>query len=228
MKNTPENVLLELDRDGLRARFNTYTRQAFKRLPKLNRPRILDIGCGTGVPALELASLSDGEIFGIDVDEAALEEFSTKISNAGLHDRVKAVKCSLFEINFPDENFDIVWAEGVIAILGFEPGLREWRRLMRPHGFLVIHDNVDDMKTKHDIIPVCGYMLLEMFVVPKNTWWDEYYCPLEKRIQELRTKYSTDAKVLASLDKEQHEVEEFKNNPKYHGSVFYIMQKADS
>ena len=64
------DFLAELDRDGLRSHFNTFTRQAFQRLPKLNRPRILDIGCGTGVPALELASLSDGEIFGIDIDEA--------------------------------------------------------------------------------------------------------------------------------------------------------------
>lgn len=218
----------ELDRDGLRAHFNTFTREAFQRLPKLNRPRILDIGCGTGVPSLELASVSDGEIFGIDIDEAALEVFSTKISDAGLQDRVKAVKCSLYKIDFPDENFDIVWAEGVIAIIGFEPGLREWRRLIKPHGFLVVHDNIDDMKTKHEIVPVCGYMLLDMFVVPKDIWWDKYYCPFEKRIQELRTKYRNDTKLLALLDKEQQEVEEFKKNPKYHGSVFYVMQKADS
>lgn len=222
------DIEAELDRDGLRARFNTYTRQAFHRLPPLNRPRILDIGCGTGVPAMELARLSDGEIFGIDIDEAALKEFSKKISTASLQDRVKAVKCSLFRIDFSDENFDIVWAEGIIDIIGFEPGLREWHRLIKPHGFLVVHDNVDDMKTKHDIIPVCGYVLLEMFVVPKDTWWDKYYCPFEKRIQQLRAKYSNDAKVLAFLNKEQHEVEEFKNNPKYRGSVFYIMQKADS
>ena len=41
---------------------NRYTRKAFRLLPKLAKPRILDIGCGTGIPALELARLREGEI----------------------------------------------------------------------------------------------------------------------------------------------------------------------
>lgn len=215
-----------LDHDGLRKNFSKYTRQAFQMVPQLDRPRILDIGCGTGVPALELARMSDGEIFGIDIDETALQEFSKKIAAAGLQDRVKAVKCSLFDIEFPDESFDVVWAEGVIAIIGFEKGLREWRRLIKPHGYLGIHDDVDDIQRKTEAIPAHGYAIINTFAISRDTWWDEYYSLLEKRIQELRRKYREDADALAILDKEQNGVEMFKNEPKYHGSIFYVIQKS--
>ncbi|KPK69984.1 hypothetical protein AMJ87_09530, partial [candidate division WOR_3 bacterium SM23_60] len=101
------DIATELDHDGLRSNFNKYTRQAFQILPRLDRPRILDIGCGTGVPALQLARMSDGEIFGIDIDVASLEKFSQKIAAVSLQDLVKAVKCSLFDIEYPDEHFDV-------------------------------------------------------------------------------------------------------------------------
>jgi ubiquinone/menaquinone biosynthesis C-methylase UbiE len=220
------DIAKELDHDGLRKNFIKYTRQAFQMLPALHRPCILDIGCGTGVPALELASLSDGEIFGIDIDEGALEHFSKKITEVGLQDRVKAVKCSLFDIKFPDESFDIVWAEGVIALIGFEKGLKEWRRLIKPNGYVCIHDDVDDIQQKTEAIPKHGYMIINTFAVPKAAWWDEYYRVLEKRIQKLRDKYRADADVLVLLDKEQHEIDMFKTEPKYDGSIFYVIQKS--
>lgn len=76
-------------------------------LPKLVKPRILDIECGSGVPTLELAQMSDGEVIGIDIDPASLELLHLKIEEVGLSHRVKAMKLSMFEITFPDEYFDL-------------------------------------------------------------------------------------------------------------------------
>ena len=42
-------------------------------LPELAKPRILDMGCGSGIPTLELARLSRGEAIGIDIDQPALD-----------------------------------------------------------------------------------------------------------------------------------------------------------
>ena len=52
----------------IRGNLNKYTRKAFEFLPKINKPRILDIGCGGGVPTTELANLSDGKIIALDND----------------------------------------------------------------------------------------------------------------------------------------------------------------
>ena len=60
-------IELEINADQLRLTFLKYTKKAFEMLPQINKPRILDIGCGSGVPTLELARLSNGEIIGIDI-----------------------------------------------------------------------------------------------------------------------------------------------------------------
>ncbi len=215
----------ELQKDLLRERFNKYTRKAFQMLPELDNPKILDLGCGTGVPTMELARLSTGQITGLDIDQPLLDELMREIEAAGISDRVKTVNCSLFEMDFPDESVDLIWAEGSIAVIGFKRGLEAWRRLLKPKGFLVVHDEIGNLQKKLEQISRCGYELLGQFTVTEETWWRDYYEPLEKRIQELRIKYSDNPEALAVLDKEQREVGIFKKNPKMYGSVFFVMRK---
>ena len=215
----------EIDRDPFRERLNKYTRRAFQMLPELDKPHILDIGCGSGVPTLELARLSNGQIIGLDVDQSLLDKLARKIEEAGLSDRVTTLKCSMFELDFPDESFDIIWAEGSIARIGFEKGLKEWRRLLKPNGFLVVHDETGNVTKKREQISGCGYDLLGHFTVPGDAWWIEYYSPWEKQVNEMRTKYSDEPRALLELDKEQREIELFKANPRRYGSVFFVMRK---
>ncbi|MDH5389658.1 MAG: class I SAM-dependent methyltransferase [Candidatus Bathyarchaeota archaeon] len=220
----PNNLVFKLDQDHFRERLNKYTRKAFQMLPRLEKPRILYIGCGSGVPTIELARLSYGQIIGLDINQSLLDKLNKKIEE-GLTNRVKTVKCSMFEINFPDESFDIIWAEGSISRIGFEKGLKEWRRLLKPKGFLVVHDEIKNITKKLKLIPGCGYNLLGYFPLPEDAWWIEYYGPLEKRIQELSMKYIEHPEILRVLDKKREEIEMIKKNPRNYGSVFFIMQK---
>jgi ubiquinone/menaquinone biosynthesis C-methylase UbiE len=220
------DIQSEIRRDYFRAKLLQYTRKAFKILPPLENPLVLDIGCGTGVVTMELARLSGGRVVGIDIDQTALDKLDQKIEQAGLTAQIKTVNCSMKEIQFKDNSFDIVWCEGAIFVIGFEKGLEEWRRLIRPLGFLVVHAKIVDVEKRVDLIPMSGYTLLDRFVVSKETWWDEHYGPLQSMIEGLRHKYQNDQNVLALLAKEQSEVDEFKNNPENHGSVFYLMRKT--
>ena len=117
-----------------------YTRRAYEMLPALDEPRILDIGCGSGAPTLELARISGGQVIGVDVHRPYLDDLVRRAEEAGLADRVTAVEGSMLSLDYPDESFDLVWAEGSIFIVGFDQGLEDWRRLIRPGGFLVVHD----------------------------------------------------------------------------------------
>ncbi|TKJ28022.1 MAG: hypothetical protein CEE42_00635 [Promethearchaeota archaeon Loki_b31] len=220
-----EEMLNELDLDHFRKVFSKYTIEAFQKLPKLENPRILDIGCGSGVPTMELAKLSDGEILGIDIDQDHLDKLSRKIEQEGLTNRVKAIKCSLLDIKFPDNSFDIIWAEGSITTLGVEKSLRGWNRLLKPKGFLVIHDEIKHFFEKRHIIASCGYKLIEHFSLPEEAWWEEYYSPLEIKIKELYKKYSNDPDALEVLNIHQNEIDMVKFSPKSFQSVFCIMQK---
>ena len=217
--------LIESYKDNLREGLNKYTRKAYLMLPELDKPRILDIGCGSGVPTMELARLSNGQIVGLEIDQALLNKLMRKIEKAGLSDRIKTVRCSMFELDFPDESFDIIWSEGSIFKIGFEKGLKEWKRFLKPNGFLVVHDEITNTKKKLNYIPSCGYKLLGHFLISEDIWWAEYYSPLEKRINDVRKKYINESRALLELDNEQQEVDMFKKNPKSNRSIFYIIQK---
>ncbi|HUV64140.1 MAG TPA: hypothetical protein VMW24_09590 [Sedimentisphaerales bacterium] len=55
------------NRDQFRANLLEFTRKAFHMLPRLDKPRILDIGCGSGVATLELARISGGNIVAVSI-----------------------------------------------------------------------------------------------------------------------------------------------------------------
>lgn len=220
-----KEALLEIYLDNLREGFNKYTRKAFQMIPELHKPHILDIGCGSGVPTIELAKLSNGQIIGLDIQQSLLDKLKRKIKEEGFSNRVRTVKGSMFEIDFPDESFDIIWAEGSISIIGFENGLKIWRRFLKPNGFLVVHDDIKNITNKRKQIPNHGYNIKGYFSLPQDAWWINYYSPLEDKIQELRKKYIDDSEALKILNEKQNEIEMFKKNPKSHGSVFFIMEK---
>jgi len=215
----------QVRKDKIRKRLLKYTRKAFRMLPQMDKPRILDIGCGSGVPTLELARLSHGEVMGIDIDQSALDKFTRKIKEAGLTDRVQAVNCSIFDMDFADESFGTIWSEGSIYAIGFERGLREWRRFLKPTGFMVVHDEQGNVREKLEQIYNCGYELLGYFILSKETWWTEYFAPLEKLIAESRTRYTDDPKILQELHQAQGELDMFKKNPERNSSLFFIMQR---
>ncbi|KPK64522.1 hypothetical protein AMJ83_02095 [candidate division WOR_3 bacterium SM23_42] len=219
------DVKSDIKRDYFRAKLLQYTRKAFKTLPELENPMILDVGCGSGVVTLELARLSSGHVVGVDIDQTALAELNEKIVQAGLVDRVRTMHGSMKDMQFRDESIDLIWSEGAIFVIGFKEALRDWRRFLRPGRFLVLHARTENIEQRVELIPTLGYELVDKFVVPKQAWWDEYYGPLEKLIEGLRHKYRNDPRAQAFLDKEQSEVNEFKSKAEFHGSVFYIMQK---
>jgi len=223
-----------------------YTRKAFQMLPEMDSPYIVDIGCGPGGQTLELTRLSNGHVIGLDTHQPYLDRLQRKIDEGGFSDRVKAVNCSMFEMKFPDESFDIIWAEGSIYIIGFERGLKEWRHLLKPNGFMAVHDvcwlrqdppqeiyeywkelypAIKTIPEYLEKIPGCGYTLIGNFSLPEDAWWIEYYGPLEERIKMLRKKYHSNPQALRELDNEQKEIDMYKKYCEWYGSVFFIMQK---
>ena len=72
----------------------------------------LDVSCGSAVPTLELARLRKRKIIEIFIDQYSLDRLTRRIEQAGLSDRIKAANYSMLNIDFPDESFDMIWAEG--------------------------------------------------------------------------------------------------------------------
>jgi SAM-dependent methyltransferase len=220
-----EEARFQRQKDRIRKRLLKYTRKAFRMLPKLDKPRILDIGCGSGMPTMELARLSNGEVVGLDIDQGLLDVLRGSVEKAGLSDRVGVVNRSLLDMKFPDESFDIIWAEGSINVIGFKRGLQEWKRLLKPDGFMVVHDERGNVKEKLEQISGCGYELVGYFELDVDTWWAEYFAPLEKLVLGARVRYADDPGVLEALHDAQQELDMFKDDPERNSSVCFVMKR---
>lgn len=94
------------------------------------RPRILDVGCGTGANLLMLSNYGDAE--GVDVSEDALAFCRER----GLEN----VKLGSAErLPYDDGTFDLVTALDVVEHLDDDlAGLREMRRVLRPGGRVLL------------------------------------------------------------------------------------------
>src|SRR5678815_2785152 len=95
-----------------------------------HRPRILDVGCGTGANLLMLSNYGDAE--GVDVSEDAL---------AFCRERgLKNVKLGAAEqLPYDDDTFDLVTALDVVEHLDDDlAGLSEMRRVLRPGGRVLL------------------------------------------------------------------------------------------
>ena len=214
------------DPDRVRANLLPYTRKAFRILPPLVKPRILDIGCGTGVSTLELAQLSEGTIVGVDIEKSALNQLVSRANEHGLSDRIKVVHTSMLDMDFPPNYFDIIWSEGSIKNIGFKRGLNEWRDFLVLEGFLVVHDEITDLLRKIELIGACGYTILEQFELPPDIWWRKYYAPLQKQIETARAQGFSDEKLTREMKEAELEIKEFDRKSDRFGSVFFILKKA--
>jgi ubiquinone/menaquinone biosynthesis C-methylase UbiE len=204
-----------------------YTRKAFYSLPKLENPLILDIGCGSGVPTIELAKLCDCRIVALDNDSSQLKLLERKLKEQGFTDRVEVLNRSITDMNFDAERFDVIWSEGSIFVIGFKKGLKKWRDFLKPGGFMAVHDERRDVEEKLRYIPHCGYRLLDYFILDRDIWWREYCSPLERELQKIRERYPDKPEVLKKFKKEQGEIDLFKKDPGKFESVFFVLQKME-
>ena len=218
--------LFQIQMDKPRKRLLKYTRKAFRMLPQLDKPCILDVGSGSGISTVELARLSQGKVLGIDIDQPALDKFNKRIKEMGLIDWVQATNYSMVDMDLPDESYDIIWSEGSIYVIGFARGLREWKRFLKPGGFMVVHDEQGDINEKLQQISSCGYELIGYFVLSKEVWWAEYFAPLEKLIGETRKKHTRNPKILEELRHAQWELDMFKKYPEHNSSVCFVIKKT--
>ncbi len=215
---------LALKIEKLRAGFLPFTQAAFARLPALERPRVLDVGCGSGQPTVELARLGGGEVVGIDVDEEALSLARRRIEESGLRDMVEVVRASLLDAGFTGGSFDLLWAEGVLHVLDPEKSLPACRRLLKPGGFLVLGEMVDWFEGIRQRLGGFGFEEFDRLPLPRHCWWTDFYAPLEEYIKSNHDVLvaSGDLRELARC---QSEIAMVKADPGRFDCCFYLLRK---
>lgn len=243
------NIFYELHRDIPREGpgNNESTRKAYKIIEKsVTSPSILDIGCGPGMQTLELASLTNGTILATDVNDGFLESLKEEVKKRELSGKIRVEKANMKSLPYEEGQFDIIWSEGAIFIIGFEKGLRDWKKYLKENGILVVSElswikdyppkevedfwrnaypGVETIKGNMQKAEMLGYKVVDTFILPETGWWDHYYTPLEKRIRLFIEKYRHDQEVLNTLSEFQKEIDLYRNYSDYYGYVFYILKR---
>jgi len=226
---------------------NESTKKAYLMLRNLpEKPRILDVGCGPGMQTVTLAKLSKGRICAVDNHQPFLEQLKKKAEEEGVSEKIAVVNGDMFALDYEAGSFDVIWCEGAIFVIGFEKGLREWRRLFTAKGYLVVSElswvksnppeevrkffvegypGIKTVNENLEAIRKAGYRVISHFVLPKESWCNHYYKPIEAKIPSMKLKYKDDEEALAFLAAEELEIDIFRRYSDYYGYVFYIMQK---
>jgi ubiquinone/menaquinone biosynthesis C-methylase UbiE len=225
---------------------NQSTRKAFHYLKNLpSEPLILDIGCGPGIQTLELTKLSNGSIIALDTYQPFLDMLMRNAIKDGVEKRIILKNQSMLDMDFNKNSFDVIWSEGALYFMGFQNGLKKCHQLLKKNGYLAIteavflqpsipkplqqfwdvrYPDIKDVKSNIALIQNEGFELLAHFTLPKSSWIDTYYSPMEKRIDELKKKYHVNTIALQVFAECEKEIKIYRTYSDYFGYEFFIMQ----
>ena len=96
--------------------------------------RVLDVGCGVGTTAIEIARRCDASVVAADIAPLMLERAGANVRDAGVADRVTVEVGDILELPYPDASFDVVIAEAVTMFVDREKAAAELARVTKPGG----------------------------------------------------------------------------------------------
>ena len=120
--------------DGL----TQHSEAVFPNLPVKTGDRVLDVGCGFGDTAIQLAQRvgPTGEVVGVDCCDAFLEYAENDARSRGV-ENISFARADA-EIALPTEEFDFVFARfGTMFFANPVAGLRNMRKALKPGGKMV-------------------------------------------------------------------------------------------
>lgn len=95
----------------------------------------LDLGCGSGQLAIELAKRTNFKIVGLDIDGDHKPFFDKNVRAAGFQNRITFIQGDAQKLPFPDQSADVIVSRGtLIFIPDIGKCLKEVQRVLKPTG----------------------------------------------------------------------------------------------
>lgn len=208
--------------------------------------KIADIGCGTGASTLDLARRLNAEITAVDFLPEFIKKLIADSEKEGLGDKITAVVGPMENLQFEDDELDVIWSEGAIYNIGFEKGVNEWRRFLKPEGILVASEltwitgdrpteiqehwnteyaEVDTASAKIKVLEDAGYSPVAYFFLPEHCWFQNYYGPLQDSFTEFLRRNANSESAQAIVEAERKEIALYEKYKGYYSYGVYIAKK---
>jgi len=209
---------------------------------------IADVGCGTGGQTMVLAQNTSGKITGIDLSPEYIEKLNKKAHLLNLQEKVKGIDGSMENLPFQEEEFDLIWSESAIYHIGFERGLKEWRKFLKKGGYIAVTENtwftaerpaeiykfwqkaypeIDTIPNKVAQMQKAGYMPVATFVLPENCWTEHFFPPLVTAQEIFLKKYAGNQAAEDFIKHEQYVKKLYYKYKAYFGLAFYIGKRIE-
>lgn len=210
--------------------------------------KIADIGCGTGASTLILARLLNARITAVDFLQDFLDVLEGRAENSGISEKITTRCCSMDDLPFENEEYDVIWSEGAIYNIGFEQGVRSWNRYLKTGGLLVVSEitwitasrpselqehweseypEIDVASSKIGVLEKNGYSPMGYFVLPEHCWLDNYYRPLQDGFTRFLDRNDNREEARAIVDAENREIELYEKYRTHYSYGVYVAKKVD-
>ncbi len=207
---------------------------------------IADIGCGTGGQTMVMAQHTTGKITGIDLFPTFINQFNANADKLNFNERVKGIVGSMDNLPFQNEELDLIWSEGAIYNIGFERGLKEWRKFLKIGGYISVSEvswftderpneidefwmdaypEIDTIPNKVDKMQKAGYIPVASFVLPENCWTEHFYAPQVSAQEIFLKKHVGNTVAEDFIANQRHETQLYYKHKAFYGYVFYIGKK---
>lgn len=207
--------------------------------------RVLDVGCGTGSQTRVLAQHSPAHVVAVDIHAPFVDVLNHQAQTLGIADRIDARVGDMRRLDFASGSFDLVWSEGAISIMGFEAGLRDWRRLLVPGGYMAVtevcwtkrdpppecvafwaqeYPAIRDPSVLLGVIAECGYETVGHFALPSSSWWEDYYRPLQQNVTDFRERHAHEPDAQELADQVQREIDVWHAYSEFYSYQFFVMR----
>ncbi|KAI9841105.1 MAG: Delta(24)-sterol C-methyltransferase [Sclerophora amabilis] len=103
--------------------------------------KVLDVGCGVGGPAREIAKFAGVDITGLNNNDYQIERATSYAAKEGMSDRLRFVKGDFMQMSFPENTFDAVYAiEATVHAPSLEGVYSQIFRALRPGGVFGVYE----------------------------------------------------------------------------------------
>jgi len=209
---------------------------------------VLDVGCGPGRQTIYLAQLTNGQITAVDNHQPFLDQLTRSAAEHGFDHRITPLNADMNHLDLPEQGFDLVWSEGALYQMGFGNGLKSMMRFLKPGGYLAASEAVllrdgklppevwDIWKDEYpaittiennlELIHEAAYEVIDHFTLPENDWLEEYYAPMEKRLDLLEQKYAGDPFALEMIQYSRKEIDDYRYYSDWYGYEFFICRNG--